>query len=89
MKKNYNLNINGPVQGVGFRYSAMHKARELGITGFIKNKYDGSVYIEVEGEEAVLMSFIKWCKSGPSWSRVDKIDVNEGSLVGFREFVVK
>lgn len=89
MKKNYILNISGCVQGVGFRYSALNKAKDLGITGFVKNKYDGSVYIEAEGEENILLSFIEWCKNGPSWSRVDKVEVNESPLVGFRGFVVK
>ncbi len=41
----------GRVQGVGFRYYAVNKARQLGLTGWVKNLYDGSVEMEVQGEE--------------------------------------
>lgn len=41
----------GRVQGVGFRYYSVNKARQLGLTGWVKNLYDGSVEMEVQGEE--------------------------------------
>lgn len=41
----------GRVQGVGFRYYAVQKANQLGLTGWVKNLYDGSVEMEVEGQE--------------------------------------
>lgn len=41
----------GRVQGVGFRYRAMFHARDLGLTGFVRNEWDGTVYMEVQGEE--------------------------------------
>jgi len=50
MKKHVNITVKGRVQGVGFRYSAMEAAEELGIKGFVRNMPDGSVYIEAEGE---------------------------------------
>ena len=59
------------------------------IYGFVKNHYDGSVYIEAEGEETVLLSFIEWCKKGPSWSRVDEVEVIDIPLTDFNEFVIK
>ena len=42
----------GRVQGVGFRYYAVQKAEELGLNGWVRNLYDSSVEMEVEGEEA-------------------------------------
>lgn len=42
----------GRVQGVGFRYYAVQKARQLGLAGWVRNCYDGSVEMEVEGAEA-------------------------------------
>ena len=42
--------ISGSVQGVGFRYRAKYAARGLGITGYVKNLYDGRVEMEVQGE---------------------------------------
>jgi acylphosphatase len=52
MKKHFNIRISGRVQGVFFRASTKAKAEELGISGFVQNEPDGSVYIEAEGEEA-------------------------------------
>lgn len=40
----------GQVQGVGFRYSAMHLAEMLGLTGWVRNEYDGSVRVEIQGD---------------------------------------
>ena len=44
----------GRVQGVGFRYHATYKARFLGLTGWVRNCYDGSVEMEVQGEPEVI-----------------------------------
>ena len=44
----------GRVQGVGFRYHARHAAGALGLTGWVTNAYDGSVSMEVQGDEALI-----------------------------------
>ena len=49
----------GRVQGVGFRYTARDMARELGITGWVKNLPDGSVQLLAEGQDALLEEFIR------------------------------
>lgn len=49
----------GQVQGVGFRYHASHLARELGLTGWVYNEYDGTVMMEVQGEEALIDRMIQ------------------------------
>jgi len=86
--KHLNINIYGLVQGVFFRTSAKEQADSLNLTGFAKNMPDGSVYIEAEGEENSLDKFVKWCNSGPSMARVEKVVVSEGSLKNFKEFEV-
>ncbi len=86
MHKNIILKIYGRVQGVGFRYSTMMKARELGIKGFVKNNYDGSVYIEAEGEEKPLNYLIDWCKKGPGLAKIDDVFINEGELMNYKNF---
>ncbi len=52
MKRHLDIHISGKVQRVFFRKNAAAQARKLGLTGFVKNEDDGSVYIETEGEEA-------------------------------------
>jgi len=89
MIKSIRINIYGKVQGVGFRYSALQKANEMGIYGFVKNRTDGSVYIEADGETEILEQFILWLKKGPSWSRVDEIRVNDIPFNNYKCFVVK
>lgn len=48
------IHFYGRVQGVGFRYHAVHKARQLGLTGWVKNCWDGSVEMEVQGMEPLI-----------------------------------
>ena len=55
----YRLRFFGYVQGVGFRYTAQHAAEMLGLTGYVKNEYDGSVSCEVQGEKEVIDRFIE------------------------------
>ena len=50
--------FSGRVQAVGFRYSALCLAKELQLTGWVKNLYDGSVEMEVEGEEPLIDELI-------------------------------
>lgn len=87
--KNIQINISGRVQGVGFRYSAVHKARELGITGYVKNMYDGTVFIEAEGDRVSLDHFLIWCHQGPSFARVHQVTTTDGQLKHFTYFSVK
>lgn len=47
-------NFYGHVQGVGFRYRAKHAANMLGLTGWVRNEYDGSVSMEVQGREELI-----------------------------------
>jgi acylphosphatase len=89
MRKSISLLIRGHVHGVGFRYHAHTKAIELEIDGFVRNQVDGSVYIEVEGESGNLDEFVKWCRMGPRWSRVDSIDVQPIETRNYTLFTVK
>lgn len=65
--------ISGLVQGVWFRASARNRALELGLSGWVKNRHDGSVYIEAQGEEAQMMLFEQWCHHGPPLARVSQV----------------
>jgi len=66
--------VQGLVQGVGYRFFAIQKAREYGITGYVQNLPDGSVLVVAEGERGILQDFIKELKIGPPSARVTKVD---------------
>ena len=89
MIRSVKINIYGKVQGVGFRYNALQKANEIGVNGFVKNRSDGSVYMEVEAERALIDEYIVWCKKEHSWSRVDDVVVMEIPFNSYRGFCVK
>ena len=84
--KHVNIKIYGLVQGIFFRATAKQEADKLNITGFAKNKEDGSVYIKAEGEKENLDKFIKWCKIGPTLAKVEKVIVTECELKNFPKF---
>ncbi|MCI1287663.1 MAG: acylphosphatase [[Lactobacillus] timonensis] len=87
---NYHLVITGRVQGVGFRGSTLMVAREMGVTGYVANRVDGSVFVAVQGEPAVVKSFIqKMCDGLTPYARVDHVDVKPASLEHFSDFTVR
>ncbi len=55
----YRMVFTGRVQGVGFRYTANNAANQHHLTGYVKNEYDGSVTVEVQGAEEAIYLFIK------------------------------
>ncbi len=62
--KRYRLQFYGFVQGVGFRYTARHAAGMLGLTGYVRNEYDGSVTCEVQGTDDEIEKFIETVSGG-------------------------
>jgi len=75
------IKVFGDVHGVGFRYSTIQKANELGLVGWVKNISDG-VEIIAEGDKDLLDQLIDWCKRGPTFSRTDKVDVDWEEATG-------
>ena len=86
--KHLNITIRGKVQGVSFRVTTKAVANQLGITGFIKNQIDGSVYAEAEGEDFELDNFVDWCHEGPEGAQVEKVEVTQGELQNYRNFEI-
>jgi acylphosphatase len=85
----YKIHITGYVQGVGFRWSAAREARILGITGFVRNMPDGSVYIEAEGEEENAREFLDWCRKGPAAGYVETVESEQYPPANYREFRIE
>jgi len=84
----YKISVRGHVQGVGFRWSAAREAKNMGITGFVKNLSDGSVYIEAEGSREELNSFISWCRKGPVFGTVKSVESDSSPAAGYTEFTI-
>ena len=73
--KRVHLIISGDVQGVGFRAWTKRKAKECDVTGWVKNRDDGTVETVGEGEEENLKEFIEFCHQGPDVSWVQRVDI--------------
>jgi acylphosphatase len=69
--------IAGRVQGVGFRYFALHKADEINIFGWVKNTIDGNVELEASGESENLELFIDWMKIGPTRAIIKTFSISD------------
>ena len=80
--------ISGFVQGVFYRASARDAGHHFGLTGWVKNRYDGKVEAVAEGPRDRVQAFIEWCREGPPSARVTDVTVewvdpaNPGSPVG-------
>ncbi len=88
MNQTITIRVSGKVQGVFYRKSAAEKARELGITGFVKNMPDDSVMIVATGDKEVLDQLSAWCRKGPSRARVENIDIQDVPLKEFLQFTI-
>lgn len=88
-KLHYNIKVKGKVQGVWFRDSTRNKALELGVTGFVRNEPDGSVYLEAEGGQEELEQLKTWCATGPPRANVEQVIATAGDFVGFGGFEIR
>ncbi|WP_439880592.1 acylphosphatase [Pontibacter sp. MBLB2868] len=86
-KKRVAMRVHGKVHGVFFRATTVEKAEEFGLTGFVQNEDDGTVYLEAEGSPEALKKLEQWAHEGPSKAQVDKVEVEEKpDLKGFDGF---
>jgi acylphosphatase len=67
------LRIVGMVQGVGYRYALQHEAERLGLTGWVRNRRDGSVEAVAQGPQQVVDALAAWARRGPPAARVTHV----------------
>ena len=79
------LRISGVVQGVGFRYSLQREAIRLGLSGWVRNRRDGTVEAVVAGPAGAVEAIVAWSRHGPPSARVEAVDVGmeDGRFEGF------
>jgi acylphosphatase len=78
----------GRVQGVGFRYFVAEQAERLGVIGWVRNRWDGSVEVTAEGTRKALERLIIQLERGPASAYVSRVQVEwaqaTGEFIGFR-----
>jgi acylphosphatase len=67
--------VHGYVQGVGFRYFVVRQANASGLTGYVRNRWDGSVEVVAEGPRPLLESLLALLRRGPSEAEVERVEV--------------
>jgi len=66
--------VHGTVQGVGFRWYVLHRARTLELTGWVRNRPDGSVEVLAEGPRHTLAPLLEALRKGPAGARVTRVE---------------
>ena len=67
--------VSGRVQGVGFRMSTLQKARQIGVSGYVRNLTNGDVEIVASGKTEKVDALLKWAESGPPSAIVNNLEV--------------
>ncbi|MBO0349096.1 acylphosphatase [Phormidium pseudopriestleyi FRX01] len=81
--------ISGIVQGVGYRFSTVHQAQKLGVSGWVRNLTDGRVEAIFEGNPEILDRMIAWCHQGPSSAQVTDVTVTYQQPQGLTGFTTR
>lgn len=72
--KRLEATVYGLVQGVGYRWYARQMARRLNLSGYVRNRSDGTVEVVAEGQEHTLRALLAYLESGPSAASVQRVD---------------
>ena len=81
-QKRIHITVFGRVKGVFYRASAQREARQLGLSGWVRNRRDSAVEMVVEGEEDQVKDFLAWAQQGPTTARVDQVETKWRSYTG-------
>ncbi len=89
--KRVHINILGEVvQGVFFRAKINEKANALDVTGFVRNKDDGSVEAVFEGDDSDVDELLDFCREGPRGAQIEDVEIVEEEYEGeFEDFEIR
>lgn len=71
----YRMVVHGRVQGVGFRWTCLQNAKKNGLTGWVRNRADGAVELEVQGTDEAVATFSAGIRRGNGYSFIDHIEM--------------
>jgi acylphosphatase len=80
--------VSGDVQGVGFRWSTRDEASARGLNGWVRNLADGRVEAAFEGQADRVDAMVAWCRTGPRWATVARVEVVEEEPTGQSGFAI-
>jgi acylphosphatase len=82
--------VHGFVQGVSFRYYTQRQAQALGLVGWVRNCFDGTVEVVAEGDQEIVRKLLSWLRRGPPSAEVEKVEEQWHEPRGeFRGFEVR
>jgi acylphosphatase len=81
--------VHGSVQGVFFRDSTRQRARQHGVTGWVRNNWDGTVEAVFEGEPEAVDRLVEFCRQGPRGAEVERVEVVDEEPEGLTGFEVR
>jgi acylphosphatase len=81
--------VHGRVQGVFFRDSARQRARQHGVSGWVRNNWDGTVEAVFEGEPEAVDRLVEFCRQGPRGAEVERVEVVDEQPEGLAGFDVR
>ena len=84
-RRTVRLVVRGRVQGVGYRFAAAREAERLAITGWVRNRADGSVEAVTQGAPHAIDAMLAWARRGPPAAKVESVEVSaaEGRFESF------
>jgi acylphosphatase len=83
------VRVHGRVQGVWFRAATREEARRQGVSGWVRNRPDGSVEAVFEGPAAAVEALLAFVGRGPPGARVTRVEVEEQTPRGERDFAIE
>jgi acylphosphatase len=84
--RTFHVIIAGRVQGVGYRDALRIEADRLGVTGWVRNRLDGSVEAVIQGRRQALEVLLQWARSGPPAARVSGLQVRDAPATMRRNY---
>ena len=81
-RSSVHLVVVGRVQGVAFRARAVAEATRLGLSGWVRNRMDGTVEARAEGTPEAVEAFVAWCRRGPPAAQVEEVQVTPEPATG-------